>query len=50
MDDTQSLGPTPPDDELLGEQAAYYRARAPEYDDWWQRTGRYDRGPEATAQ
>lgn len=37
------------DDALLGEQAAYYRARAPEYDEWWQRLGRYDRGPEATA-
>lgn len=36
-------------DELLSEQAAYYRARAPEYDEWWQRSGRYDRGPEATA-
>jgi 2-polyprenyl-3-methyl-5-hydroxy-6-metoxy-1,4-benzoquinol methylase len=36
-------------DALLTEQAAYYRARAPEYDEWWQRIGRYDRGPEATA-
>lgn len=34
---------------LLIEQADYYRARAPEYDDWWQRVGRYDRGTEATA-
>ncbi len=34
------------DDELLAEQQAYYRARAPEYDEWWQRRGRYDRGPE----
>jgi SAM-dependent methyltransferase len=40
---------TDPGDALLGEQAAYYRARAPEYDEWWQRSGRYDRGPEATA-
>ena len=40
---------TDPGDELLSEQAAYYRARAPEYDEWWQRSGRYDRGPEATA-
>ena len=32
------------DDELLGEQRAFYRARAPEYDEWWQRRGRYDRG------
>jgi SAM-dependent methyltransferase len=39
---------TDPGDPLLSEQAAYYRARAPEYDDWWQRSGRYDRGPEAT--
>ena len=29
---------------LLADQAAYYRARAPEYDEWWQRSGRYDRG------
>jgi demethylmenaquinone methyltransferase/2-methoxy-6-polyprenyl-1,4-benzoquinol methylase len=34
------------DEELLAEQQAYYRARAPEYDTWWQRTGRYDRGHE----
>src|SRR4051812_30526558 len=34
------------DDALLAEQRAYYRARAPEYDTWWQRTGRYDRGDE----
>lgn len=40
---------TDSDDALLSEQAAYYRARAPEYDEWWQRSGRYDRGPEATA-
>jgi ubiquinone/menaquinone biosynthesis C-methylase UbiE len=34
------------DDAVLAEQRAYYRARAPEYDTWWQRTGRYDRGDE----
>jgi demethylmenaquinone methyltransferase/2-methoxy-6-polyprenyl-1,4-benzoquinol methylase len=34
------------DDELLAEQRSFYRARAPEYDDWWQRRGRYDRGPD----
>lgn len=34
------------DEELLAEQRAFYRARAPEYDRWWQRTGRYDKGPE----
>jgi len=32
------------DDDLLAEQRAFYRARAPEYDEWWQRRGRYDRG------
>jgi SAM-dependent methyltransferase len=34
------------DDALLVEQAAYYRARAPEYDDWWYRRDAYDLGPE----
>ena len=34
------------DEGLLAEQRAYYRARAPEYDEWWQRRGRYDRGPD----
>jgi 2-polyprenyl-3-methyl-5-hydroxy-6-metoxy-1,4-benzoquinol methylase len=34
---------------ILAEMAAYYRARAPEYDEWWQRQGRYDRGPETNA-
>jgi ubiquinone/menaquinone biosynthesis C-methylase UbiE len=30
------------DEELLSEQVAYYRARAPEYDQWWlRRSGRY---------
>jgi hypothetical protein len=29
---------------LLAEQVDYYRARAPEYDDWFLRRGRYDRG------
>ena len=31
-------------DALLAEQIDYYRARAGEYDDWWFRRGRYDRG------
>lgn len=30
--------------DLLDEQIDYYRARAPEYDDWFFRRGRYDRG------
>jgi ubiquinone/menaquinone biosynthesis C-methylase UbiE len=32
------------EEELLREQQAFYRARAPVYDEWWQRRGRYDRG------
>ncbi len=28
----------------LDEQIRYYRARAPEYEEWWRREGRYDRG------
>lgn len=35
--------------ELLTAQRSYYRARAPEYDAWWQRLGRYDRGRDANA-
>ncbi|MDX6504610.1 MAG: hypothetical protein QOE29_1735 [Gaiellaceae bacterium] len=34
---------------LIEEQQRYYSARAPEYDDWWLRRGRYDFGPEANA-
>lgn len=30
----------------LQHQIAYYRARATEYDEWFYREGRYDRGPE----
>ena len=36
--------PTPADAKLLEEQKQYYRERAPEYDDWWYRRGRYDLG------
>lgn len=35
--------------EVLQEQIAYYRARAPEYDEWFLRRGRYDMGPELNA-
>lgn len=40
---------TPVPAPILDEMVAYYRARAPEYDEWWQRQGRYDRGPAANA-
>lgn len=35
-------------DNVLREQIQYYRARATEYDDWFLRLGRYDRGEDAT--
>jgi SAM-dependent methyltransferase len=35
---------------VLREQLDYYRERAPEYDQWWLRQGRYDRGPIQKAQ
>ena len=38
------------DTNILDEQLTYYRARAPEYDEWFMRTGRYDRGPEHRAE
>jgi len=38
------------DDVLLTEQMEYYRARAREYDEWFFRQGRYDRGPELNQQ
>jgi SAM-dependent methyltransferase len=37
------------DAKLLDQQIDYYRARAPEYDAWWFRTGRFDRGAENNA-
>ena len=37
------------DDVVLAEQLEYYRARAEEYDQWWLRQGRFDRGAEANA-
>jgi SAM-dependent methyltransferase len=36
-------------EEILAEQANYYRERAGEYDDWWLRRGRYDHGSAANA-
>jgi 2-polyprenyl-3-methyl-5-hydroxy-6-metoxy-1,4-benzoquinol methylase len=37
------------DNQILREQLDYYRARANEYDEWFLRQGRYDRGPEHRA-
>lgn len=34
---------------LMEEQKAYYEARANEYDEWWERRGRYDLGTEGNA-
>jgi SAM-dependent methyltransferase len=34
---------------ILQDQIDYYRARAAEYDEWWFRGGRYDRGAEQNA-
>lgn len=36
-------------DRLIEEQIAYYRRRAGEYDEWFLRQGRYNRGPELNA-
>jgi demethylmenaquinone methyltransferase/2-methoxy-6-polyprenyl-1,4-benzoquinol methylase len=36
-------------DALLAEQSRYYDGRAPEYDEWFHRRGRYDQGPERNA-
>lgn len=36
--------------DLLNEQIAYYKARAPEYDQWWLRQGRYDLGEDFNRQ
>jgi 2-polyprenyl-3-methyl-5-hydroxy-6-metoxy-1,4-benzoquinol methylase len=38
------------DQQLIDDQIAYYRARAGEYDQWFLREGRYDRGPEHRAE
>ena len=37
-------------DRVLQEQIAYYRTRAAEYDQWFLREGRYDRGPDHRAE
>ncbi|HKC77498.1 MAG TPA: class I SAM-dependent methyltransferase [Gaiellaceae bacterium] len=35
--------------DVLSEQKRYYAERAPEYDDWWYRRGRYELGADALA-
>jgi demethylmenaquinone methyltransferase/2-methoxy-6-polyprenyl-1,4-benzoquinol methylase len=35
--------------DLVTEQKRYYAERAPEYDDWWNRRGRYELDPDALA-
>src|SRR5688572_9519935 len=35
---------------ILRQQLAYYGARATEYDEWWLRRGRFDRGEESNRQ
>jgi len=37
------------DEAILNEQMAYYRARAGQYDEWFFRQGRYDRGAKPNA-
>jgi SAM-dependent methyltransferase len=37
-------------DDLIAQQISYYRARAAEYDEWFLRQGRYDRGPKINRQ
>jgi SAM-dependent methyltransferase len=34
------------DPDLVREQVEFYRRRAPRYDEWWQRAGPYDHGPD----
>jgi SAM-dependent methyltransferase len=41
--------PASADDRLLAEQRRYYRERAPEYDDWWFRRGRFALDTETAA-
>jgi SAM-dependent methyltransferase len=36
-------------DGILQDQIEYYRARAGEYDEWWNREGRYDQGDDFAA-
>ncbi|MXW57744.1 MAG: class I SAM-dependent methyltransferase [Acidimicrobiia bacterium] len=38
------------EESILDSQQTYYRARADEYDEWWERRGRYAQDPEANDQ
>ena len=40
-----ATAPTPASPDIDATMLAYYEARAPEYDDWYLRRGRYERGP-----
>ncbi len=42
---TGEIGAAASPGDLGAEMLAYYQARAPEYDDWYLRRGRYERGP-----
>jgi SAM-dependent methyltransferase len=42
---SRTSDPAPSRDDLATEMLAYYQARAGEYDDWYLRRGRYERGP-----
>lgn len=44
------MGEPAADRAILADQVDYYRARAGEYDDWWFRRGRYDRGAALNAE
>jgi len=43
--ESSAAGPATPAEDLGREMIDYYAARAPEYDDWYLRRGRYSHGP-----
>src|SRR3979411_2826093 len=47
VDESDGFRVTPPG--LVPDHTHHYRARAAEYDEWWFRGGRYDRGAEQNA-
>jgi SAM-dependent methyltransferase len=42
---SSAIAPRPAPRDRADDLVAYYEARAPEYDDWYLRRGRYERGP-----